>query len=330
MKKVLSVLILSLFVVNSYAATIISPIVATANVNTANYALDAANLAAQPASYYTNASNLDSGTVANARLNTTYTQMTGLGISGNIVVTVNAKTFTINNTDNLGFQTVGDNSYIVATSYGTGNQSGYFVGRASNSATAIPSTTLDGRRFLSLLGMGVASTNIFTAGSSIELAQDGVADTSGGIYGKIQFLTRTSGVGYTEKMTIRSNGYIGIAQPTPNATFELNGTMVYTNLATQSLSAASQVSANAVSITVVGNGGAVDLTSNPQIMTPLAIGQRITIWGSSDTNTVKLDDSDGLQLAGGASFTLGLNDCIQLEARSVSPVVWAEISRSDN
>lgn len=330
MKKTLFVLIFSLFAVNSYAATIISPIVATANVNTANYALDSANLAAQPATYYTNASNLDAGTIPSARLNTAYVNMTGLGVSGNIGVTVNSKTFTINNTDNFGFQTVGDNSYVVATGYGTGNQGGFFVGRASNSATATPSTTAHGRNFLTLFGMGVASTNIFTAGCSITLAQDGVADTSGGVYGKIQFFTRTSGVGYTEKMTIRSNGYVGIAQPTPNATFELNGTQVYTNLAAQSLSAASQVSANAVSITVVGNGGAVDLTSNPQIMTPLAVGQRITIWGSSDTNTVKFDDSDGLQLAGGASFTLGLNDCIQLEARSVSPVIWAEISRSDN
>ena len=47
-----------------------------------------------------------------------------------------------------------------------------------------------------------------------------------------------------------------------------------------------------------GNGGAVDITANPQIGAPTTAGQRVTLIGTSDTNTIKLEDGDGLEMNG--------------------------------
>jgi hypothetical protein len=81
-------------------------------------------------------------------------------------------------------------------------------------------------------------------------------------------------------------------------------------------------------IKIQGSGGAVDISANPQIADGID-GQVIELWGKSNTNTVKLDTGNGLQLAGGTSFTLGLGDVIVL--RYFSDVdLWIEISRSDN
>jgi hypothetical protein len=77
---------------------------------------------------------------------------------------------------------------------------------------------------------------------------------------------------------------------------------------------------------------ATDITADPQIVCNEAYardGTIITIMGSSDTNTLKLDDGDGLQLAGGTSFTLGDGDTITLVFSSTKNL-WIELSRSDN
>jgi len=67
---------------------------------------------------------------------------------------------------------------------------------------------------------------------------------------------------------------------------------------------------------VVGSGGAVDITANPQIAAPDDTGATevtfIVVQGTSDSNTVKLDDGTGLALCGGVSMTLGKNDNISL------------------
>ena len=77
---------------------------------------------------------------------------------------------------------------------------------------------------------------------------------------------------------------------------------------------------------ISGNGSAVDLSSDPQIADGVD-GQIIILQGTSDANTVKLDDGTGLQLAGGVSFTLGANDTMQLIYDGTD---WIEVSRSDN
>jgi hypothetical protein len=73
---------------------------------------------------------------------------------------------------------------------------------------------------------------------------------------------------------------------------------------------------------------ATDISANPQIVAGVD-GQVIIIVGSSDTNTLKLDDGNGLQLAGGAACTLGVGDTITLIYMSALGV-WLELSRSDN
>jgi len=49
---------------------------------------------------------------------------------------------------------------------------------------------------------------------------------------------------------------------------------------------------------IVGDGGAVDITANPQIAAATNVGQRLTLIGTHDTNTVKLEDGTGLSLNG--------------------------------
>ena len=79
---------------------------------------------------------------------------------------------------------------------------------------------------------------------------------------------------------------------------------------------------------IQGSGGAVDITANPQIAA-MPDGTQLILEGMSDTNTVKLDDGTGLQLAGGASLTMGLGDTIRFSYNS-GRSLWIEVSRSDN
>jgi len=78
-------------------------------------------------------------------------------------------------------------------------------------------------------------------------------------------------------------------------------------------------------LVVGGNGGAVDITASPQIGAGYA-GQLTVIRGTSDTNTVKFDDGDGMKMA--ASCTLGLNDILMIFFDGTS--TWIEIACSDN
>ncbi len=75
---------------------------------------------------------------------------------------------------------------------------------------------------------------------------------------------------------------------------------------------------------VRGNSGAVDLSANPQIAAGAA-GQMLTLQGTDDTNTLKLDDGNGLALAGGVSFTLKAGHIIQF---LYDGSVWRELFRT--
>ena len=72
--------------------------------------------------------------------------------------------------------------------------------------------------------------------------------------------------------------------------------------------------------------GSVDLTANPQIDAGFD-GQRINLEGNDATKTVKLDDGDGLQLTGGASFTLAVGDTISFHY-NLTKELWIENTRS--
>lgn len=47
---------------------------------------------------------------------------------------------------------------------------------------------------------------------------------------------------------------------------------------------------------VAGDGGAIDVTGNPQITHVMVDGDTLELRGCSDTNTLKLDDGNGLDL----------------------------------
>ena len=75
---------------------------------------------------------------------------------------------------------------------------------------------------------------------------------------------------------------------------------------------------------VRGNSGAVDITANPQIAAGTA-GQMLTLQGTDNTNTLKLDDGTGLVLAGGISFTLKSGHIIQF---IYDGTAWREMFRT--
>lgn len=71
---------------------------------------------------------------------------------------------------------------------------------------------------------------------------------------------------------------------------------------------------------------AIDITADPQIANGTS-GQIITIIGSSDTNTLTLDDTDGLRLTGQCILGIGDNITLLYEGTIGD---WIEISRSNN
>ena len=73
---------------------------------------------------------------------------------------------------------------------------------------------------------------------------------------------------------------------------------------------------------IQGDGGAVDITADPQIAAGTAVGQRLTLIGRNDTNTVRLEDGTGLSLNGAA--VLALQSAIDL---MWDGTVWVEVSR---
>jgi len=72
-----------------------------------------------------------------------------------------------------------------------------------------------------------------------------------------------------------------------------------------------------------GSGAAVNISANPQVAAGTAIGQRLTLRGCSNTNTVTLEDGAGLSLNG---------ECILANGSIIellwNGTVWDEISRN--
>lgn len=79
---------------------------------------------------------------------------------------------------------------------------------------------------------------------------------------------------------------------------------------------------------IVSSGGAVNITADPQIAAG-SDGQLLIVQGTSDANTVQLDDGTGLILEGAVAFVLGANDMIMF-AYDSGESAWIEINRSNN
>lgn len=141
------------------------------------------------------------------------------------------------------------------------------------------------------------------------------------------FLQFTAPVG---SLIAESN--VGLGTYVPKGGLELKGTFIARPSATTAITAGGgSGGVTAITNTVMriqGNGGAADISVNPQIVAGID-GQIVMLVGASDTNTVKFDDGTGLQLASGVSFTLGLGDTITLMYDTPN-AVWVELGRSDN
>lgn len=77
-------------------------------------------------------------------------------------------------------------------------------------------------------------------------------------------------------------------------------------------------------IFVKGSSGAVDITVNPQVSAGTVIGQELVIKGCSDTDTLKIEDGNGLQLNG--FYTLVNGSKIYL---TWDGTTWGEVTRND-
>ena len=91
-----------------------------------------------------------------------------------------------------------------------------------------------------------------------------------------------------------------------------------------SVTAAGGITVTATHMRVSGDGGPIDITANPQIAAGTD-GQFLLIEGGSDTDTVKLDNGDGLHLHGG-SYTLRNHDHI-LMSYDTATGEWQEVAR---
>ena len=101
----------------------------------------------------------------------------------------------------------------------------------------------------------------------------------------------------------------------------------YTPLSTGTITDATGITAAMLSrVMYYSEAAATDISSDPQIANGTS-GQIITIIGSSDTNTLTLDDSTGLRLAG--QCVLGIGDAITLLYEGTIGD-WVEIGRSAN
>ncbi len=134
--------------------------------------------------------------------------------------------------------------------------------------------------------------------------------------------------GGAERMVIDDNGFVGIGTVTPGAALEVDGTMALSPSSTTDITAGGGVTVTNGIQRLQGSGGGVDITVDPQIADGID-GQIVIFKGQSNTNTVKFDDGNGLQLGGGVSFTMGQYDTLMM-MYDADDDMWVEVSRSDN
>lgn len=123
-----------------------------------------------------------------------------------------------------------------------------------------------------------------------------------------------------------SDGFTSGSPPSASGSFALV-TGTYTSAT--AITAGGGITSSAYSYEiqyVAGSGGAVDITANPQISAGTTNGDKITIIGTHNTNTVTLDNGTGLSLNG--SCVLAAGSSITLIWSAVN-TLWIEESRND-
>lgn len=111
-------------------------------------------------------------------------------------------------------------------------------------------------------------------------------------------------------------------------TLDAGTPIAYTPWSTGNVAAGTGITADMQSGCTYYNGGsAIDITAVPQIAAGYKDGTKMILVGSSDTNTLTLDDGNGLILS--AQCVLGAGDSITLIYISALSG-WVEVSRSNN
>jgi len=124
----------------------------------------------------------------------------------------------------------------------------------------------------------------------------------------------------TNEATSRTNSMIyGEFNATPssqqvtfNSDLQCRYKPVWIPSATQTLANDAAISPNAGIVRVAGDGGAAVLDTDPAISDGSYDGQLLIVEGTSDTNTVEIENACNTKLVGGTSVTLGLGDAIHL------------------
>lgn len=192
--------------------------------------------------------------------------------------------------------------------------------------TAALNATGDFFQVANNLSEGVAATKRTNLGLGTMATQNAnaVAITGGAYNGSIGATTPATGL-FT---SIQASANVQYSGSETNS-----GTQFFPPSAIQSLLAATAIAPNAVTIRVVGNGGAVVLVATPTITSPATDGQFLLIRGTSDVNTVTLQDEAslaGTKLAlGAATRLLGAGDQILL-AWDATSALWYEVSFTNN
>lgn len=231
----------------------------------------------------------------------------------------------------------GDNLYVRADSTGSLSASAIDLGsgisgtlQVAQGGTSVSSFTQYGVVYpttstsLAATGAGAAGTVLKGTGNAPEFGQVVTAEIASGavttpkLAGNIDVNTTGS---------ISAGGSLSVG-----TTLEAGGRVVYTPSGTETITAGGGVTADMLVkkvILIEGDGpGTTDISANPQIAAG-SNGQMIILIGTNDSNLVKFDNSNGLQLSAATSFTLGVGDILQLVyVDSIGK--WVEISRTDN
>ncbi len=107
--------------------------------------------------------------------------------------------------------------------------------------------------------------------------------------------------------------------------FNLQGDLILSPPSVIDITAAGGITPTAAHMKVQGSGGPINITKNPQIAAGRD-GKMLLIEGQSDTNTVTIDDGDGVHLHNG-SYVLGLHDSLLLKY-GTDGSEWEEITRN--
>ncbi len=138
----------------------------------------------------------------------------------------------------------------------------------------------------------------------------------------------SSSVTGTEAYSAENYGATGMG----DVVFSIGATMTSPNITNAPVATGTVVAGTGITAAMLSRfmyfntAAAIDITADPQIANGTS-GQLITIIGSSDTNTLTLDDATGLRLTG--QMVLGIGDNITLLYEGTIGD-WIEISRSNN